>query len=495
MVSRVAHRLAINSRPSTVTSLRCMFLSKTGRKDITLSLFDRFRKKDATPPHREPVLPPPVAAPAKPIAEMSLHEVIATIQAHPGTAPFAVVRDAFRRFYTIACFDHGVPDVDRATAMKLAAALKGDIESLLSSKPDALAAFCKAVDFEREAAAKAGVGSLVWLIDEHEIPGEDIIPFIMKPENGHKLAEYLSIIPPATIEGTRFHMVRELVMQRSATMYPNTVLHIHGLVSSGDPAAFALFKANEIEAFLRVPHGYAAARKTLVSLGLLALESGALPLSPPPPDELLTFIVSQTAIDCFRESDPENKLNKPEFPEEMEGLDTIIPVAVCIHLGLSMIDTLYGPEKRNVALGGVRSQFSRAYEGLSDLVDLQSSYENFGIETLLHEDGNREASLDYMMVFAAIEKFQLQQSEEEFNRTQPYVQFLTRQLAHIRPAYLIKLRYNLRFFIHDKRASVAPSLQSEEVRRRIMELYAEYGARAGVIEAASFGEDWIGTKA
>lgn len=439
---------------------------------------------------------PSSAAPEKPIAEMSLHEVMAAIHAQPAVAPFAVVRDAFRRFYAIAFFDHGVSDADRATATKLAAAFKENIESILSDKPDALKAFHKALDFERQSAAKAGVGSLVWFIDEHKISDRDIIPFIMKPENGHKLADYLSMSPPATVDGIRPHMLRELLMQRSATMYLNTVLHLHGLVSSGDPAAFALFKANEIEAFLRVPHGYAAARQTLVSLGLLSSESGALPLSPPPPDELLTFIVSQTAIDCLQESDPENKLNKPEFSEEMVGLDTIIPIAVCIHLGLSMIDTLYGPEKRNVALGGVRSQFSKAYEGLSDLVELQSSCENFGIEAVLHGDGNRKASLDYMMVFAAMEKFQLQQSEEEFNRIQPYVQFLTRQLAHIRPAYLIKLRFYLRFFIHDKEgAGVAPSLPSEEVRRRIRELYVDYGARAGVLETASFGEDWIGTKA
>jgi hypothetical protein len=424
--------------------------------------------------------------------QMPLPQVIERISTllETGTVPLEVLSAYLRRLYHIAYFDHDTSEGDREKAAQLAFAFKNETERLLKDDTSKLAAFQNATQVTESQIAYIGTGSLAWLIDEHHIPGSDTIPFIMRPEYGSKLGPFLEMMDPATLQNARPHIVRELIMQRHWRSYPNTVLHLHGLACSGDPATLAIFSQDEINTLTQAPYDYTAARDVLVNLGLLVAQSSALPLSPPPEEKLLQFIVSQTAIDTLKESPPEPR-EPVQPPEDMDGLHKIVPVSLCLHLGLTMIEALYGPEKRLVAMGGIELQFKQAAEtGLLRLVGLMKN-----LETLAIGDKNSrfaKISVDQTMILAAWQEFGLwPNSEEEHSKIMPYTEHLLRLIGHIRIRYLFNVRAYLRYFIHEQRGKSVPDL-TPEIQQELRALYAQYGSRVRAAEAAAFGEDWIG---
>jgi hypothetical protein len=427
---------------------------------------------------------------------MSIGDTLIWASAVPSNVPFRAIKDGLLRLYDIAFFDHGVEAQDREKAVRLIVGIKKAVEDGFASAPTELAAFKSAAEFTEHQIETKGVNSLAWLLEEQHIVATDTIPFVMKPEHGSKLKVFIGMLDAKMIQDAKPHMVRELILQRHGRAYPNTILHLHALVCHGDPAALAIFSGDEIGALIRAPYDYHSAREVLVGLGLLVAQSGALELLPPPKDDLLRFLVSQAAIDTNSEHPPE-PIVRVNPPVSMEGLDGIVPIALCIHLGLTMIESLYGVDKRFVALDGIEAQFRGAAEnGLMKLVGMMQNFEKVGVECLSEEvRASRPAfSIDQMMVFAAWHEFDLWPNEEpEWISVQPYLEYLLNVLSFMRIDYLIRLRNYLRFFIHGSgTVGVPPSAVAAEVRNAISELYFRYGSRAGVAEAVAFGEDWIG---
>ncbi|MGA9214350.1 MAG: hypothetical protein WBZ54_03540, partial [Methylocella sp.] len=427
---------------------------------------------------------------------MSVSEVIEWINQLPPKVPFATLSTGLRRLYDIAFFDHGIEEQDRTAAAQLVVVIKKSVEDLFANSPEQLAAFRKATEFTEGRIAKQGVNSLAWLVEEHNVQGEGLIPFIMRPEHGGGLTAFLELLGPEATMSAKSHMVRELTLQREGRAYPNTVLHLHGLVCGGDPAALAVFTEAEAAAFIRAPYDYQSTRQVLVELGMLPALSNALPLAPPPEDNLLKFIVSQTALDTLAETPPDVSEQVSPPVAGLESLDRIIPIALCIHLGLTMTESLYGPEKRLVAMDGIETQFLAAAEaGLLRLVGMMRNFEEFSMKKEEHRERNSTFSVDHMMIFAAWQEFnQWPEEEEQWQVLQPYLASLTKLLRHVRTDYLIRVRSYLRFFIHGQGpVGVPPSTAAAQIRKEFDRLYVEYGSRAGVAEAVTHGEDWIGS--
>lgn len=465
-----------------------------------MSLRDLFRRNHRKPNRIEPTLSSSSHTERHNLTvdfnAMSINDIVGWVSALPPSITFQAIKGGLLRLYDIAFFDHGVEEQDREKAKRLITAIKQTVENGLASDPTALAAFKTATDFNEKRIAMQGVNSLAWLLDEQHIPGADTIPFIMKPEHGAKLECFLDLLEPKIVQDSKPHMVRELVVQRHGRAYHNTVLHLHGLLCRGDPAALAVFSIDEIEALIQTPHDYAAARRVLASLGLLVAESSALGLHPPPTDDLLRIIVRQTAIDTVSERPPE-PIEQVNPPASMEGLDTVILIALCIHLGLTMIEALYGVDKGILVLDGIEDQFRAAEEhGLMKLVGLMRNFEKLGLERLTAEikASGPTFSIDQMMVFAAWQEFNLWPTEEtEWLAVQPYLAYLQEKISFIRIDYLIRLRSYLRYFIHRHDATwTSSSAVAAEIRNAISDLYVHYGSRDGIAEAAAFAEDWIG---
>lgn len=462
-----------------------------------MSILNWFRGKPISQPRKQPTFSPPLPEargnePDKPFEQMAVQDVVAWISKLSDNAPFKLISACMLRLYDIAFFDHEVEAADRSLSIKLISSLKESICKQFESDAERLAAFQKATEFTEGRIAYTGVNSLPWLIEEHHVSNADTIPFILRPEHSVRLARFLEMMEAKVLQGAKPHMVRELVLQRHGRAYPNTVLHLHGIACRGDPAAHAIFTGDEFSALIRAPHDYQAARRVLVELGLLSINSSALSVANPPEDNLLKFIVSQTAIDTLAEPPPK-PIQKIPPPDEMNGLDVIVPIALCLYLGLSMIESLYGPEKRLVTMDGIERQFGNAADlGLIKVVGLMSNLEN--MNRTRESDETKKFSLDQMMIFAAWQEFGLwPDTEEKWNSCQPYFEYILLKTTHIRTDYLIRVRSYLRFFIHGQSpVGLPPSAAVSEIRQKISDIYVQYGSRAGVAEMVSLGEDWIG---
>lgn len=452
-------------------------------------------KKPKQSPRKDPTFGPQNrhdTKPGKPIDEMSVSEVIEIASTFSTVTTFKQISPILQRLYNIAFFDHGVAGNDRRIAEELIVTIKDTVLQQLANDPTNLEAFQRATQFTEGQIALSGTGSLAWLLVENEIPGGDTIPFIMKPEYSTRLAPFLKIMDVSLLNNIKHHLVRELVTQRHGTAYPNTVLHLHGMACNGEPATHAIFSASELDAFIHAPYDYQSARDVLANLGLLTAQSNALPLVPSPKDGLLMFIVSQSAIDSLNEMPPDHREAVPP-PEGMDGLDQIVPLALCLHLGLTMLESLYGAEKRLVAMDGIEAQFRKAADaGLLSLVGIMKKLENLA-STQLKESSQR-FTFDQLMVFAAWQEFGLwPDTEDQWHSMQPYLSYLSHRIRHIRTDYLIRVRFYIRFFNHGRHEdTLSTPAAVSEIRKTIGDLYVQYGSRAGVIETAAYGEDWIG---
>jgi len=105
-----------------------------------------------------------------------------------------------RRLYEIALYDHNVIKEHRIGALRLLETLKDSMESSMTDNPEALEAYRKANAFVEENARRLGVGSLAWLIEEYQIPSDEIVPFIAKLEHRDLLNDFFTTLNPSTAE-------------------------------------------------------------------------------------------------------------------------------------------------------------------------------------------------------------------------------------------------------------------------------------------------------
>jgi hypothetical protein len=105
-----------------------------------------------------------------------------------------------KRLYEIALYDHNVIKEHRIGALRLLETLKESMESSMTDYPEAVQEYRKANAFVEEKASRFGVGSLVWLIEEYQIPSDEIVSFIAKPEHRDLLNDFFTALSPSTAE-------------------------------------------------------------------------------------------------------------------------------------------------------------------------------------------------------------------------------------------------------------------------------------------------------
>ena len=264
------------------------------------------------------------------VENMPFDQLVSLTQGLPDNI---AVRDSIaimRRFRDIAYQDHHVPNERRLEALRLSETLKETLETTLAAHPDQLDAFHKAQAFTDEQNRRFGIGSLSWRLTEENVSNADTIPFVMRREHGHLVADLLLVLNPEALAGMRPHLVRELVQSRLFPGSTNAVLTLHALATQADKAALAIFTPAEVSALVNVPNNYGAGRKILVGLNLL-LASEA------PPSVTVSSLraaMPRRAIAelhrCSGESEAE--IQPSEYPEEYQTalLTALLILRVCL---------------------------------------------------------------------------------------------------------------------------------------------------------------------
>lgn len=202
------------------------------------------------------------------LSKMQFQELMKVLESLSPTANAHDLISIMRRSYEIALVDNHVPDEHREASLKLAEAVTADLEKSLANNPTALAAMRAANSHMKEYGRRAGVGSLIWQLNEYSVPDGETIQHIMKQGNRHLVPDFLAAHYPEIPAKLKYQMVRQLILQ-SVYETKNSVLILHGIAASGDAAATAIFTAEEYYALLNVPDDYESGRKVLVRLGIL----------------------------------------------------------------------------------------------------------------------------------------------------------------------------------------------------------------------------------
>jgi hypothetical protein len=103
---------------------------------------------------------------------------------------------------TIAYHSHGTSNSDRTLAANIATAMR---ECLLTETcPDPLR---NAVESTERCARDAGYGTLLWFLEEHELPADQALEFMMRPENAHLVEKALDTLTPEGRERLRSALI------------------------------------------------------------------------------------------------------------------------------------------------------------------------------------------------------------------------------------------------------------------------------------------------
>lgn len=137
---------------------------------------------------------PPILA----VELMSFPDILAYIQQLGDFISVQQGSALTKRLYEIAYYDHHIEDEYRTGARALLDPLKSTIESV--STPEAIELYRSANANMEDNVPRLGVGSLAWLIVEHEISEDQLIPFIARPEHSHLLENFFATLSPATAE-------------------------------------------------------------------------------------------------------------------------------------------------------------------------------------------------------------------------------------------------------------------------------------------------------
>jgi len=187
----------------------------------------------------------------------------------------------YRRAMEIAYHSHGTSTEERNLAAIIAKATR---ESMVSGGQNEDISSLKAAIEVTEYRAKAtGHGTLHWLLEEHQLPPEKTIEFIMKPEHAHLLGGMLDTLKPDARAGMRDGLVAELLRSRRVRNGDSAVFIAHGLAAANEPATLALFSPAELAALRNAHRDYITARTVLSNLRLLPARPSARGFDPQPP--------------------------------------------------------------------------------------------------------------------------------------------------------------------------------------------------------------------
>jgi hypothetical protein len=110
------------------------------------------------------------AAESRPVAEMSLAEVLAYLQGL-GQATFQDINRCYSRLVAIGLFEHGYDDADRDKALGIADTVKVQILKTLAGHPELIAEFENAAAMQIGQARFHGIGSSEWIAEEKRLRG------------------------------------------------------------------------------------------------------------------------------------------------------------------------------------------------------------------------------------------------------------------------------------------------------------------------------------
>ena len=411
----------------------------------------------------------PAAPPSSAIENMPFEEVVAYCKALGDTMPYKDSTALVRRLYNIALYDHHVPHDQREAALFLAGTLGRDVEAILADNPDGLAAFKAACRFMEENAAHRGVTSLAWKLAEDGVPNDQVIPYIMRPEHGHLLGNFLAILDPAAVQGMKPLLVRYLIHLRPYGACFNAVLLLHAIAAHGDKAAAALFTEEEYRALLNVPDDYDAARGVLVGLGLLPSASASIPMVPPGSDGRVAALLARVLKQ--RNAADENDGRLADTTDGQRSALLLALVYLRFYLARHMLRQLCSDEVSSLVTAMIKDQdakdcfvfFERKAEALAGL-----------------EPGT---PCDYVLVMEVMSIGGIDpKTEEEYERDKAFLALADDWLNHERADFLSYLRFLLRL------VSTSPDA-AQETPELLWQAYLRGGAEVG--NALCF-EDWIG---
>lgn len=414
---------------------------------------------------------------------MSIEQIEAHLREHLPTQGMSesLGIDVVQRLYTIALYEHHIDSEQRECAIRMLKAVKQDLESAYADEPNFLTAFRKANETMEQNARFHGIGSIAWLIEEENVPSSEIVPFIMRPEHGHLLGDFLSQLAPETLLRTKLHLVRQLILTRRYDTCINAILTLHGLVAKGDRAALAVFSAEELLALLHVPDDYAAGRDVLVQLGLLPVESNARPFVTGLDESYLISLMMQVCRDRDKEAKGDPRL--AAFSEERRTVVLLALAVLRIHLIRRTVRQVHGEKAVAALLGIYREEVGNMLERFDEIL---TKLETFPPGTPIDF-----ALFDQFLEMEGISP----KTEEEFERDREWIEMATTWLNDERVCVQDYVRYLLRWN-PDAAPPEIRSAADEAIVKFVLGTYLKQGARAGLAEHIRPNlEDWIGDEA
>jgi hypothetical protein len=311
----------------------------------------------------------PVTLPSEEaIEEMSLAELRSLIDPERRTLPQTVtvgfLGAMYRRAMEIAYHSHGTSTEDRNLAAIIAKATR---EGMLNAgQNEDLGPLRAAIEATEHRARTTGHGTLPWLIEEHAVPSEQTIQFIMLPEHSHLLGSMLDLLKSDVRAGMRDGLAAELLHTRRVRNGDSAVIIAHGLAIANEPATVALFSRTELNALRNAHRDYAGARAVLSDLRLLPAQSSARGFGPQPPIALLAQCVGlELHAEWWHAKEREPAL--PDFlsqsKEPWKTAFTTTTWLLCCHLALTSVKQAYGAEAESAlrsALGEGLEKYSFA---------------------------------------------------------------------------------------------------------------------------------------
>jgi hypothetical protein len=408
---------------------------------------------------------------------MSLEEILAYIPSMGDKASAQQCIPLLQRLYEIALYDHHISERHRNAALKLAETLTTELEKALSDTPDALIALQTANKLMIERARWFGIESLFWKIAEESVSNADSFPYVMRPEHRHLVPDYFEAIGQETVVKDRKEFVRHLILARQYKA-DNAVLILHGLAAKGDKACAALFTAEEYAALLAVPNDYDAGRRVLVALDLLPDISNARSFKQIPEAKTILVLILKERKD---ESELDNRLEN--LSEDQRMVLLLALAFLRIHLVCDNIQQIYGEEMSNSLMDVLTGQATK------------EAVEHFGqtIHALIAMPPG--TPVDFMLLHSIMVLDGMEiQSEDDWNRHQPFLNMGAEWLNQERVEFQYYLRFMLRA-ISDPLPGPVPQIKSAADAETVLFLrqtYRRQGAYASIAENATYSEDWIG---
>lgn len=267
----------------------------------------------------------------------------------------------YRRAMEIAYHSHGAPNEDRTRAAIIATAMREGM--LKGGQNEDLSPLRAAIEATEYRAKANGYGTLHWLLEEHKVPSEKTIEFIMRPEHAHLLAGMLETLKADVRARMRDGLVAELLRTRRVRHGDSVVFIAHGLAVANEAATVALFSPTELVALRNAHKDYTTARTVLSDLRLLPARSSARGFDPQPSIALLAECVGlELHAEWWHAKEREPTL--PDFlsrsKEPWKTVFTITTWLLCCHLALATVSQAYGAEAER-ALTSVLGQGLEKY--------------------------------------------------------------------------------------------------------------------------------------